>query len=177
MERPPDPIDNGEKIMVDHLHNVGQSEVVSNGKSAQKQLFNDAREATEAEHNLTLMHALKLYPQAVGWSILVLAACVMEGYDMAVIGQLFAQKAFQKEFGVPVDGGYQVTALWQILLGNSAYIGVIIGILLSGFISEKIGMKKTMIGAYIAITGFTFILVFGQGNAVLFVGQLLCGIP
>jgi MFS transporter, SP family, general alpha glucoside:H+ symporter len=172
-----DSSDNGGKINVEHVHNRGLTEIVSNGKGAKSQLFNDARDATEAEHNLTLMQALKLYPQAVGWSVLVSAACVMEGYDMAVIGQLFAQKAFQKEFGVPIQGGYQVTALWQILLGNSAYIGVIIGILLNGVISEKIGMKKTMIAAYIAITTFTFLLVFGKSNASLLVGQFLCGIP
>ncbi|OAA59750.1 Sugar/inositol transporter [Niveomyces insectorum RCEF 264] len=157
---------------------VAQLEATLSGVDTKRQMFNDARDATEAEHNLTLMGALKQYPQAVGWSVLVSAACVMEGYDMAVIGQLFAMKAFQEKFGHPVDGGgYQLSALWQILLGNGAYIGVIIGILANGVIAESIGMKKTMIASYIVITGFTFILVFAESNGVLLAGQLLCGIP
>jgi SP family general alpha glucoside:H+ symporter-like MFS transporter len=109
--------------------------------------------------------------------MLVSAACVMEGYDMAVIGQLFAQKAFQKEFGVPIAGGHQVTALWQILLANSGNIGVIIGILLNGIISEKIRMKKTMIGAYIAITAFTFILVLWQEQCCALGGSVFVWHP
>ncbi|OQU96203.1 hypothetical protein CLAIMM_02316 [Cladophialophora immunda] len=167
----------GGTIMVEHVQNMVNNDNVSHVDDNNNDLFNAAKLATEAEHNLTLMQALKLYPQAVGWSVLVSAACVMEGYDMAVIGQLFAQKSFQQHFGVPVAGGWQITALWQILLGNSAYIGVIIGILMNGIVSEKIGMKKTMIGAYVAITAFTFILVFGQSKALLLVGQFLCGIP
>ncbi|KAJ4245217.1 hypothetical protein NW762_014087 [Fusarium torreyae] len=162
----------GDEKITDNLTTVVQSEY------ADKQLLEDARKATEDEHSLTLRSALKLYPKAVAWSVLVSAACMMEGYDMAVIGQLFAMRAFQKQFGNPVDGGgYQLSALWQILLGNSAYIGVIIGILINGYVAEKIGMKKTMIFAYVLIMAFTFILVFGQNNPVLLVGQFLCGIP
>ncbi|PWY95409.1 sugar transporter [Aspergillus sclerotioniger CBS 115572] len=145
--------------------------------SSAKQLFNDAREATEAEHNLTLVQALKLYPKAVGWSVLVSAACIMEGYDMAVIGQLFAQDSFKRRFGEPFhDGSYQITAAWQTALGNAGYIGTIFGILLNGHITERIGMKKTLALAHAALTGFTFILVFGQTKALLLVGQLLCGL-
>ncbi|ETS84701.1 hypothetical protein PFICI_02726 [Pestalotiopsis fici W106-1] len=156
---------------------VDQVEAVTRHGDPSGDLFNDAKEATEAEHNMTLMDALRQYPKAVGWSVLVSVSCVMEGYDMAVIGQLFALKAFQEDFGEPIEGGYQVTALWQILLGNAAYIGVIIGIFINGIISEKIGMKKTMIAAYIAIAAFTFVLVFANSKALLLVGQFLCGIP
>lgn len=159
-----------------HFEDVTQDEQ-NQSISASKQLFNDAREATEAEHNLTLLEALKKYPQAVGWSVLVSTACVMEGYDMAVIGQLFAQNAFKEAFGVPSNGGYEITASWQTALGNGGYIGVICGILINGSISERIGMKKTMTLAYILMMAFTFILVFGQSKALLLVGQILCGIP
>ncbi|KNG90481.1 putative maltose permease [Aspergillus nomiae NRRL 13137] len=161
----------------DHIENSTHDNDITNDLTSAKKLFNDAREATEAEHNLTLTQALKLYPQAVGWSVLVSAACIMEGYDMAVIGQLFAQESFQKAFGVPSHDGYQITAPWQTALGNGGYIGTIFGILLNGYITERIGMKKTLVLAYIALTGFTFILVFGQTKALLLVGQILCGLP
>lgn len=84
--------------------------------------------------------------------------------------------AFQKQFEVPTSNGYQITASCQTALGNGSYIGVIIGLLLNGYISERIGMKKSMC-AYIMITAFNFILVFCQTDALILVGQILCGIP
>ena len=177
MEKITDSVANGQKVEADHIERMKHNDAVLGGTDSAKQLFNDAKDATDAEHGLTLLNALKLYPKAVGWSVLVSAACVMEGYDMAVIGQLFAQRAFRRQFGVPMDGSYQVTAAWQTSLTISGYIGVMIGILFNGYMSEKIGMKKTMVGAYVSITGLTFILFFGQSNAVILVGQLLCGIP
>lgn len=170
------PSENEMKNSSTHFEDVSQDNP-NERPSASKQLFNDAREATEAEHNLTLTQALKMYPQAVGWSVLVSTACVMEGYDMAVIGQLFAQNAFKQAFGVHSNGSYEISAAWQTALGNGGYIGVIFGILINGYISERIGMKKTMTLAYVLMTAFTFILVFGQTKALLLVGQILCGIP
>ncbi|KAL3440166.1 sugar transporter [Aspergillus insuetus] len=161
----------------EHVENPCQNNDARKDIHSTKQLFQDAREATEVEHNLTLTKALKLYPKAVGWSVLVSAACIMEGYDMAVIGQLFAQDSFKEAFGEWSRNGYQLTAAWQTALGNGGYIGTIFGILLNGYITERIGMKKTLALAYFALTGFTFILVFGQTKALLLVGQLLCGLP
>ena len=172
------PFEDGTKQpSADHLENPNDANDNSNDPASAKQLTNDAKEATEAEHKLTLTEALKLYPQAVGWSVLVSTACVMEGYDMAVIGQLFAQGSFQKAFGVPSQNGYQITVSWQIALGNGGYIGTIFGILLNGYITERAGMKKTLALAYLALTGFTFILVFSQTKTLLLVGQILCGLP
>lgn len=150
----------------------------SNGKDMDEHvLFHNAKNATETEHRLTLLDALRMYPKAVGWSVFVSAASVMEGYDTAFVGQLFAEKSFQRQFGVLYNGNYQLTAAWQTALANASSIGIILGILLNGYISERIGMKKTMLSAYVAITGLTFILVFAKSNSLLFVGQLLCGIP
>ena len=40
-----------------------------------------AAKATQAEHNMTLLEGLKTYPKAVGWSVLISTAVVMEGFD------------------------------------------------------------------------------------------------
>lgn len=48
-------------------------------------LTRDAKMGTEFEHKLGLMDAFRKYPKAVGWSVLVSSACVMEGYDTAFI--------------------------------------------------------------------------------------------
>lgn len=60
---------------------------------------------------------------------------------------------------------------------NGARAGEVIGLLALGFISERFGYRKTMIGALIAVTCFIFILFFAPNVKVLVVGQVLCGIP
>lgn len=51
----------------------------------EKAEFADAQTATAKEHNLTLAQALKAYPKAIAWSILLSSAVVMEGYDTVLV--------------------------------------------------------------------------------------------
>jgi SP family general alpha glucoside:H+ symporter-like MFS transporter len=44
-------------------------------------ITDDAAKATQAEHSMTLLDGLTTYPKAVGWSILISTAVVMEGFD------------------------------------------------------------------------------------------------
>ena len=59
-----------------------------------------AKEATDHEHSMTLMEAIKLYPKAVGWSILLSTAIVMEGYDVVLLSSFYALPQFNKKYGV-----------------------------------------------------------------------------
>ena len=47
--------------------------------------FADAQAASAKEHNLTLGQALKAYPKAIMWSILLSSAVIMEGYDTLLV--------------------------------------------------------------------------------------------
>jgi len=49
-------------------------------------ITDDAAKATQAEHNMTLLEGLRTYPKAVGWSILISTAVVMEGFDTILMG-------------------------------------------------------------------------------------------
>ena len=140
-------------------------------------ISHEAQLATQAEHAMGLMAAFRAYPKAIRWSIFVSLACIMEGYDTAFIGSLYAEPTFQRDFGVLYQGGYQITAAWQTALSLSSSIGIIIGILMNGYLAERFGMKRTMLVSYVAITALTFILVFAQSLPVILVGQILCGIP
>lgn len=145
---------------------------------AKPSFVHTAARGTEIEHELTFSQVVKKYPAAMAWSVFVCLACVMEGYDTAFLGALFAEPAFQRRFGVPAaGGGYQVEAKWMTALGLSGGIGVIIGSFLNGYAWEWIGMKKTMLISYVAVTGLTFILVFADSLPLIFLGQILCGIP
>lgn len=48
----------------------------------------DARQATETEHNLTFVQALRLYPTAVGWSIFFSLGIIMTAFDPQLLGSV-----------------------------------------------------------------------------------------
>ena len=48
-------------------------------------ITDDAAKATQAEHNMTLLEDLRTYPKAVGWSVLISTAVVMEGFDTVLM--------------------------------------------------------------------------------------------
>ncbi|XP_014556941.1 hypothetical protein COCVIDRAFT_37456 [Bipolaris victoriae FI3] len=125
----------------------------------------DAAKATEAEHNMTLWQGLKLYPKAIGWSILLSAAIIMEGFDI-------------RQFGVQLpDITFEIAAAWQTGLSNGAVVGELLGLMLNGWIADRFGYRKTMIGALLAVNFLIFIVFFASRVEQLLVGLILLGIP
>lgn len=49
-----------------------------------QELVSDAEDATSREHEMTFAQAIKLYPKAVAWSVMMSTALVMDGYDLKV---------------------------------------------------------------------------------------------
>jgi SP family general alpha glucoside:H+ symporter-like MFS transporter len=72
----------------------------------------EAKEAAQVEKSMTLTQAIKLYPKAIGWSVLLSTAIVMEGYDLSLLGNFYAFPPFTKKYGVLTPGSnppsYQV---------------------------------------------------------------------
>lgn len=138
----------------------------------------EAAAATEAEHRMGLWKSLTLYPKAVGWSILLSTAIVMEGFDIVLIANLFAYPPFQRKFGqLQPDGSYQLTAAWQSGLSNGALVGEILGLFANGIIAERFGYRYTMIGALSLCICFIFIVFFSQSLVQLLIGEILMGLP
>ncbi|KAL3954156.1 hypothetical protein ACCO45_012112 [Purpureocillium lilacinum] len=134
----------------------------------------DAADANAQEHELTFWEALRLYPKGVLWSIVMSTGVVMEGYDAKLVGTLYAQPAFQKAFGTHVKGNsYQISAPWQTGLSNGSAAGQLIGLLLAGYLSERFGFRKTMMGGLATIVAFIFMTFFAPNIVVLAVGQTL----
>jgi len=42
-------------------------------------LAQEAKQASDSEHSMTLAKAIKLYPHAIGWSVLLSSTLIMEG--------------------------------------------------------------------------------------------------
>lgn len=138
----------------------------------------NAKSATEKEQSMTLLQGIKLYPKAIGWSVLISTLIVMEGFDIALINNLYGFQAFNEKFGVQQpDGSWQIPAAWQAGLSNGANVGEIIGLFMNGIISERLGYKYTVLGCLVLITGFTAIFFTAQNVQTLLVAEILCGIP
>lgn len=166
--------------MASSAHQVETAEKVNSilDTTQDKALIHDAQDATEQEHNLSFFKAIRLYPKAIGWSVLLSAALIMEGFDLVLMGSFYAVPSFTKKYGHPLPNGtYQLTAAWQSGLSNGASVGSILGLFLNGIISERYGYKKTMIGSLTLITALIFIPFFAQNVQTLLVGQIFMGIP
>lgn len=65
-----------------------------NDMKTQEQDKSDARNATEREHSLSLRDAFKLYPKAIGFSLLFSTAIIMEGYDLSLMGAFYGYDSY-----------------------------------------------------------------------------------
>lgn len=146
------------------------------------ELTADAKVAAETERKMSFREGFRLYPKAVIFSFSLSLAVVMEGYDTWLLGNFFGMPAFAKKYGEPagiVDGvqTYQVPAKWQTAIGDGTAAAQIIGLIANGIISERIGYRKTMMGALVMITCALFVTFFARNIQMLLAGYILSGLP
>lgn len=102
-----------------------------------------AQHAEAQEKSMTLLQAIKLYPTAIGWSMVLSTALVMEGYDLLLLSNLYANPLFNQKYGVRgSNGNHAVTAAWQSGLSNGARCGEMLGLAINGIVSEKYGYVR-----------------------------------
>jgi len=143
-----------------------------------RNLIRNARLATEKEKDMSLLQGIKLYPKAVGWSVLISTLIVMEGYDLSLLSNFYGFPQFNEKYGTRLpDGTYQISAAWQAGLSNGANVGEIIGLFLNGYVSERFGYRYTCMACLTCIIGFTAIFFTAQTVVHLEVAEVLCGIP
>lgn len=61
-------------------------------------------EAIRAEHDLTFLEAVRLYPKAIGWSAFVSTGVIMLAFDPQLLGNLYSTPQFAKDFGYMYKG-------------------------------------------------------------------------
>lgn len=147
-----------------------------------KHLEQAANEATELEHSLPLKEVAAIWFKGVIWALLFCLGIIMDGYDSNLMTNLYGLPAFQKKYGRPYEGSgpnhgsYYITAPWQTALAMGSPIGRVVGGFIQGYVAEKWGRKKTLMGCLVLVSGFNFIIFFAANEGVLLAGQLLCGI-
>ncbi|KAL2821541.1 general substrate transporter [Aspergillus granulosus] len=138
----------------------------------------NAKSATENEHQMSVMDCVKLYPKAIAWSMVISTCIVMEAYDVSLLSNFYALAQFNEKYGRQLpDGSYQVSAPWQAALSNGVNVGEIIGLMLNGLISERIGYRYTVMIFLSMLIGFIAIFFTAPNVKVLLVAEILCGIP
>ena len=111
-------------------------------------VMSKAAQASEKEVNMSVRDAFRRYPKSALFSIIFSTAIVMEGYDLVMINSFYAQPQFNEKFGqLNADGTYGLTAAWQSGLSNAVQVGSIIGLMLNGYLTDKFGYRRTMLGA------------------------------
>jgi len=142
-------------------------------------LNNDARVGADSEKDMSILRSFRLYPKAAAWSILLSTAIVMEGYDTLLLANFFGLPQFNHKYGTfdPTTHSYQISAAWRSGLTNGASVGEILGLFATGIIQDRIGYRKTIMGALFLVICFIFITFFAVDLPMLLVGEILCGIP
>ncbi|TXT07411.1 hypothetical protein VHUM_03131 [Vanrija humicola] len=126
-----------------------------------------------------LLESLRAYPTAVFWSFAISLVIIMEGYDTALLGNILALPSYRQKFGVysGPEHGYQLTPAWQTAVGQAPTIGNFFGIFIASYTQDRWGYRRTIQVNLVLMAAFIFIVFFSPSIEVLFVGELLCGIP
>ncbi|OCF32268.1 MFS transporter, SP family, general alpha glucoside:H+ symporter, partial [Kwoniella heveanensis BCC8398] len=143
------------------------------------QLRQDAIAAEELEQSMNLREALRVYPQAAFWSFAISLCIVMEGYDIGLLGSIIGLPTYRERYGrwSETAGSYQLSPTWQTAIGQASTIGCFVGIFACSWAQDRWGYRRTIQVALVALTCFIFIVFFAPNVQVLFVGQMLCGLP
>jgi MFS transporter, SP family, general alpha glucoside:H+ symporter len=102
----------------------------------------------------------------------------MESYCVFLTGSFVAMDSFKRDFGViDKDGNWSIEASWQSALQASGPLGALMGVCIAGPITSRIGYRWATISGLMLLNAFIFAFYFANSIAVMFVSQLLEGIP
>ncbi|OCF38186.1 MFS transporter, SP family, general alpha glucoside:H+ symporter [Kwoniella heveanensis BCC8398] len=151
---------------------------ITEEKKQVNSMFANAASATEKEHKMSLLEGIRLYPKAIGWSVIISSTCAMEGYDVSLVGNFYAFPPFNQKYGVQLaDGSYQVPARWQTGLSNGAQCGQIIGLILNGYFTERFGYRKVLMVCLTWLMAVIAIFFCAPNIQTLLAAEILAGIP
>lgn len=150
----------------------------ANAQSEASGFVEDAKVAHDAERRMSLLQGLRTYPKAMAWSFAFSTAVVMEAYDVNLLASFYAMPEFTKKYGTcDAQGNCQLTAAWQSGLSQGSSVGEILGLFISGYLADRFGYRKMMLGSLSLTVAFIFIVFFSPNVQALEAGEVLCGIP
>lgn len=162
------------KASVFHVEDANSVDLVENKES----LLEKARQGSENEHELGFRKAVVHHKKAIFWAMVMSATIIMEGYDTSLMSSFYAYPSFKEKYGVRTgDGTYELEGRWQVALGCASSVGTFFGVLANGYLTERFGHRRVIMGSLIVMSAFIFIPFFAPSILVLLVGQVMCGLP
>ncbi|CAO2655705.1 Nn.00g045080.m01.CDS01 [Neocucurbitaria sp. VM-36] len=158
--------------LVEDAANLDEKAKVAQYKAA-------AIEAENAEHNMGVPEAVQAYPMAALWAFVMSCTIIMESYCVFLMGNFIALPAFANEYGIldTANNKHVIAASWQSALQMGGPLGAIIGVCLAGPLTSRIGYRWATISGLMLLNAFIFVFYFANSLPVMFVSQLLEGIP
>jgi MFS transporter, SP family, general alpha glucoside:H+ symporter len=103
----------------------------------------------------------------------------MESYDVFLIGNFVALPAFVNKYGVydAAKNEMVIATKWQSALQVSGQLGALIGVFLAGPLTSRIGYRYATLTGLMLLNVFIFVFYFADSLPVIFVAQLLEGLP
>jgi SP family general alpha glucoside:H+ symporter-like MFS transporter len=123
----------------------------------------------------TPFQAIKYHPRELLWCLYALFVLVLSSFDNQAGGVVLSIPQFRKDFGSPYNGDYVLSAKWQSAYSGAPVLSSIIGLLLSGWLADKIGRKRTLTVGYLIIFVSITIETLSTSNLVFFIGKFLSG--
>ena len=103
----------------------------------------------------------------------------MEAYCVFLMGNFIALPAFAEEYGVynAEKDEWVIETAWQSALQMGGPIGAIIGVVLAGPLTSRIGYRWAFISNLMLLNAFIFVFYFAKSLPVMLAAQLLEGVP
>jgi SP family general alpha glucoside:H+ symporter-like MFS transporter len=157
---------------VDHAYDLDKDAKAADYKA-------DAVEAENAEHNMGVLEAVRAYPMASFWAFVMSFTIIMESYDVFLMGNFLALPAFKQKYGIidQATGAHVIAYKWQSAFQVSGQLGALIGVFLAGPLTSRIGYRYATLIGLMSLNGFIFIFYFAKSLPLMFVAQLLEGLP
>jgi MFS transporter, SP family, general alpha glucoside:H+ symporter len=156
-----------------------QNQGIARGNEAGRSGANSSannHDTTRFEHNLSILHAFRIYPKACFWSIFFSLGIIMCAFDAQLLGSLYATPAFQHDFGYEFNGRYIISAPWQMSLSMGGPIGQVVGAFFASYPLERYGRKVTF-GACVILTSIIVAVQFlARSLEMLLIGELFGGL-
>lgn len=157
---------------IEHSYDLDEKAKMSDYKA-------DAIEAENTEHNMGVLDAVREYPMAAFWAFVMSFTIIMESYDVFLIGNFVALPAFKDKYGVfdTATQQFVIVTKWQSALQVSGQLGALIGVFLAGPLTSRIGYRWATMTGLMLLNVFIFAFYFANSLPVIFVAQLLEGLP
>lgn len=117
-------------------------------------------------HSAERLDRLPTSPWHVRTVGLLFLAWLVESYDIGLIGNVLPS----------LSATYHFTAADKSLVAIASTIGIVVGILPAGYIADRIGRKKVLVGGTILYAVLTFATGFVSGTGPIFALRLLAGL-